>query len=95
MLSLPVPIARITFNPDTRCYGFAFNFEGRPAHHRIDTFDTLEWALRWADPWQERIWEEASDADESAVLVSIWKKLGAVPSCTHATGSFSKGTDQE
>jgi hypothetical protein len=62
----------------TRCYGFAFNFAGRPVHHRIDTFDTLEWALRWADPWQERIWEEASDADESSILVSRPKRPGAL-----------------
>jgi hypothetical protein len=31
------------------------NFVGHPIHHRIDTFDTLEWALRWADPWNERV----------------------------------------
>jgi hypothetical protein len=76
--TLPIPIARITFDPGTRCYGVAFNFEGRPVHHRIDTFDTLDWALRWADPWQERIWEEASDADETAVLISMRKRPGAL-----------------
>jgi hypothetical protein len=48
----------------------------RPVHHEIDTFRTLEHAMRWADPWGERIWEEPSDADESAVLVSRCKKLG-------------------
>ncbi len=47
-------------------------------HYRIDTFDILEWALHWADPWQERIWEEPSDTDESAVLVSRAKRLGAL-----------------
>jgi hypothetical protein len=74
----PVPISRITFNPQTRCYGCAFNFEGRPVHHQIDTFEPLEWAKRWADPWQERVWEEASDADDSAVLISTRKKPGAL-----------------
>jgi hypothetical protein len=41
-------------------------------HHRI------EWALRWADPWNERIWEVPSDADESAVLLSTRKKPGVL-----------------
>ena len=78
VLALPVPTAKITFNPETRCYGFAFNFPGQPIHHRIDSFDTVESALRWADPWNERIWQEPSDADESAVLVSRAKRLGAL-----------------
>jgi hypothetical protein len=76
--TLPTPIARIAFDPQTRCYGFAFNFDGHRVHHRIDTFDTLEWVKRWADPWDERIWEETSDADEIAVLISTRKKLGAL-----------------
>jgi len=71
------PIARITFNPETSCYGFAINFPGHPIHHRIDTFESVEQALRWVDPWQERVWEEASDADESSVLISWEKKAGA------------------
>ena len=75
---LPVPISRITFNPQTRCYGFAFSFAGRPVQHRIDTFDTLEWAKRWADLWNERIWDAPSDADEGALLVSRAKRPGAV-----------------
>ena len=75
---LAVPIAKISFNPQTRCYGFAFNFPGRPVHHAIETMDTLEWAKRWADPWDERIWEEPSDADETAVLISTRKKPGAL-----------------
>jgi hypothetical protein len=75
---LPVPTGRITFDPQTRYYGFSFHFEGHLVHHRIDTFETLEHALRWADPLSERIWEEAGDADESAVLVSRRKKAGAL-----------------
>ena len=66
---LPVPIGKITFDPQTHHYGFAFHFEGHRVHHKIDTLETLEYAMRWADPWGERIWEEANDADESAVLV--------------------------
>ncbi len=57
----------------------------RPVHHRIDTFDTLEWALRWADPWQERIWEEAGDADETGRLDIAGKEGGGAvsPSIRH------------
>ena len=44
----------------------------------IDTFESVNWALQWADPWGERIWGEPSDADESAVLVSMRKKDGGV-----------------
>jgi hypothetical protein len=68
--TLPVPIARITFNQQTRCYGFAFNFAGLWVHHAIETMESFESALRWADPWNGRIWEEPSAANESAVLVS-------------------------
>ena len=62
--------------PQTRYYGFTFHFEGQRVHHKIDTFETLELAMRWADRWGERIWEEPSDADESAVLMSRRKRAG-------------------
>jgi len=74
----PVPIGRITFNPETRWYGFTFNFPGLRVHRCIDTFESVERALGWADPWNERIWEEPSDADETAVLISTQKKPGAL-----------------
>ena len=73
-----VPIGRITFNPETRCYGFAFNFPNRRVHHAIETMESVEWALQRADPWNERIWEEPSDADEAALLISTRKKPGAL-----------------
>ena len=73
-----VPIGKITFNPETGYYGFTFHFEGQRVHHQIDTFDSKESAKRWADPWDERIWEEPSDADETAVLISTRKTLGAL-----------------
>lgn len=66
----PTPICQIAFNPATDCYAFAFHFPGRPVHHCIDTFDSLQAALRWADAHRERIWEEPSDADEDAMFVS-------------------------
>jgi hypothetical protein len=48
----------------------SFHFEGRQAHYVLDTHLTLDDALRAADPHNERIWEEPSDADESRLLVS-------------------------
>lgn len=78
MTAYPVPIGKITFNPQTQYYGFAFHFEGHRVHHSIDTFRTPEDAMRWADPWNERVWEEPSDADESALLISRSKKPGAL-----------------
>ena len=74
----PVPLGKLNFNQQTGCYGFTFQFPGRPIHHAIDTFRTVEDAKCWADPWNERIWEEPSDADESALLVSRIKKPGAI-----------------
>ena len=73
-----VPVSRIYFDPETRCYGFTFNYPGLRVHHCIDTFESVERALRWADPWDERIWEEPSDADETALLISTRKKPGAL-----------------
>jgi hypothetical protein len=46
----------------------------RMDHFKQHFRETLELALRWCDPWNERIWEEPSDADESAVLISRSKK---------------------
>ena len=43
--------------------GFAF-------HVVWDTCKTYEDALAACDPHRERVWEETSDADESALLVS-------------------------
>jgi hypothetical protein len=40
--------------------------------------ESMEWAMRWADPWNERIWEEPSDTDETAMLISTRKKPGAL-----------------
>jgi len=34
--------------------------------------------MRWADPWQERVWVEPGDADESSVLVSRAERLWAL-----------------
>jgi hypothetical protein len=73
-----VPVATLTYDPKTKYYGFSFRFEGRSLHHAIASFKTIDDAKTWADPWGERIWEEPSDADESALLVSRWKVPGAL-----------------
>ena len=66
----PVPIATIFQNPATGSFGVSFHLEGRQSHYVLDTHLTLDDALRAADPHNERIWEEPSDADESRLLVS-------------------------
>ncbi len=68
--SYPVAIATIFQNPATGWFGVSFRFEGRQPHYVLDTHLTLDDALRAADPHNERIWEEPSDADESRLLVS-------------------------
>jgi hypothetical protein len=47
-------------------------------HWKIDTFESLEAVMLWADPWRERVWQEPSDADESRILFSRQKKPGAL-----------------
>jgi hypothetical protein len=74
----PTPIGKIFFDRDSGCYGFEFHFSGGHVHHCIDTFESIEHALNWADPHRERIWSEASDADESAVLISTAYVPGSV-----------------
>jgi len=46
--------------------------------HTIDAFDSVEQALRWCDPQREHICEEASDADETKLLISRDYKQGTV-----------------
>jgi hypothetical protein len=54
----------------TGWFGVSYHFEGRQPHYALDTHFALDDALRGADPHNERIWEEPSDADESRLLVS-------------------------
>ncbi len=67
-LSKGIPETTIFYNPETGCYGFSTRYPGRHMHHMIDTFDSVEQVLNWCDPQRERIWEEASDADETNVI---------------------------
>ena len=76
----PVPEISITFDPETRCYGFSTRLPGMRPHWTIDPFESLGAVMRWADPWRERVWEEPGEADESQILVSTRKKPAAVNS---------------
>jgi hypothetical protein len=73
-----IPETTIFYDPATRCYGFSTRFPGSHVHHTIDTFKSVENVLGWCDPHGERIWEEASDADETKLLVSRNFKQGTV-----------------
>ena len=74
----PVHEISITFDPGTRCYGFSTRLPGMRPQWAIDTFESLDDVMRWADPWRERVWEEPSEADDSRMLVSRSKKPGAL-----------------
>lgn len=63
-------IATIFFVPETGQYGFRYQFAGRKPHYQIDTIPTLQRALDHCDAHREHVWEDASDADENAIMVS-------------------------
>jgi hypothetical protein len=73
-----IPVTTVFYNPSTGYYGFSTRFPGRRSHHTIDTFESVEDALNWCDPHREHIWEEASDADETKILISRDFKKGSV-----------------
>ena len=77
-MSEGIPETTIFYDPATGWYGFSTRFPGQHPHHSIATFDTVEQALAWCDPHREHIWEEASDADETKLLVSRDYKEGTV-----------------
>ena len=60
----------IFYDPAIGYYGFSTRYPGQPPHHTIATFDSVEAVLQWCDPHRERIWEEASDADEMKTAIS-------------------------
>jgi len=55
----PTPEISITYDPATRCYGFSTRLPGMRPHWTIDTFESLQAVMRWADPWRERVWGRA------------------------------------
>ena len=74
---MPAPhsITTIFQVPVTGCYGYAHHLPGHGPHC---TLATLQDALDSCDPHREFIWEEASDADENALLVSRGFKENSV-----------------
>ncbi|MDP9113129.1 MAG: hypothetical protein M3O20_05550 [Acidobacteriota bacterium] len=77
-MSEGIPETTIYFDQATGCYGFSTRFPGRRVHHMIDTFNSVEDVFGWCDPHRERIWVEASDADETKLLISRDFKEGTV-----------------
>lgn len=73
-----VPITEIFAVPGTGYFGYSIRFEGRSPHYTLATCLTLQDALASCDPHSERIWEEASDADEGKLLISRSYKAGSV-----------------
>jgi hypothetical protein len=73
-----IAIAEVFAVPGTGYIGFTFRFDGRPPHYTLDTCLTLQDALASCDPHSERVWQEASDADETRILVSRSYKPGSV-----------------
>jgi hypothetical protein len=73
-----IPIAEVFAVPGTGYFGFSFRFDGRAPHYTLDTCLTLQEVLDSCDPQRERVWEEASDADETRILISRSYKPGSV-----------------
>ena len=73
----PVPVCEIFNVPETGCYGYRYYFSGRPVHYTLDTCRTLQDSLDCCDVHRERIWREASDADETKILISDSYKAGS------------------
>jgi hypothetical protein len=72
------PITTLFYVPETRRFGFSYAFEGHAPHHIIRSCPTLQDALDHCDPHREHVWEDPSDDDENAVLVSRGYKEGSV-----------------
>jgi hypothetical protein len=74
-----IPIAEVSAVPGTGYFGYTVRFDGRPPHDILDTCLTLQDALDSCEPQRERVWQEASDADETRILISRSYKPGSVP----------------
>ena len=81
MLVEPKKTETIIFqNPATGCHGYRVRFvEAKRFHYFLDTCLTFENAVTACDPHRGFLWEEAGDADGTALLVSRGFKVGSVP----------------
>jgi hypothetical protein len=73
-----IPIAEVFHDPQTGYFGYRYFFKGRPPHYTLATFPTLPATLAACDPLGERVWQEASFADENKILISCSYKPGSV-----------------
>jgi hypothetical protein len=71
-------ITTVFHDPATGCYGYSHRFPGSKPHCVIATCATLQDALDSCAPHREFVWEEVSEADEGALLVSSAFKEGSV-----------------
>jgi hypothetical protein len=74
----PAVVTTVFYVPETLRFGFRCAFEGRPPHYVIATCLTMQDALDHCDPHRDCVWEEPSDANENALLVSREYKEGSV-----------------
>jgi hypothetical protein len=66
----PIPITEVFHDPEAGYFGYRDFFEGRPPQYTLAAYRTLPGTLAACDPHGERMWEEASDADENKILIS-------------------------
>jgi hypothetical protein len=73
----PEPEIWISCNPDTGYYSFTFEFRDNRPLYEMRGFESLGRAMVWADPWNERLWENPGDPERRRLLISRRKKPGA------------------
>ena len=61
-----------------RCYSYPHHFPGHRPHCILAACATLQERLDSCEPRREFVWEEASDVDENAMLVSRGFKENSV-----------------
>jgi hypothetical protein len=71
-MSMPdrMPLAALTYNRQTGCYGFRVWFDGRPPHYVMEVFGSRERAQDWLDPHREYVWEEEPSQDGLVLAVA-------------------------
>jgi hypothetical protein len=73
-----MPLAALTFNPETGLYGFRVWFEGQRPHYEMEVFASRQRAQNWVDPQNEYVWEETPSPDGRVLAVARRFKEGSV-----------------